>query len=122
MLDDVILPLRFTIDRFVVEPPLTLFDYADIAEIDANGVVFDYDEPDHDDAGLTRVWSRTTMHKLALFVQNAKDKATLVQAARYECRGVDGPLFGNPKSEIGPRASAAELGRAKPYGPNQSSL
>ena len=62
---------------------------------------------------LTRMWSHATMHKLALFVQNAREKATLVQAARYECRGVDGPLFGDPKPEIGPRASAAELGCAK---------
>lgn len=114
ILDDVILPLRFTIDRFVIEPPLTLSDYADIAEIDANGVVFDYGEPGHDDSGLARVWSRATMHKLALFVQNAKEKTTLVQATRYECRGIDGQLFGDPKPEIGPRASAAELGRAKP--------
>jgi hypothetical protein len=39
------------------------------------------------------------------------DEATLAQAERYECRGIDGALFGELLDEIGPRATAADLGR-----------
>ncbi|MEK9753189.1 MAG: hypothetical protein VW338_08275 [Rhodospirillaceae bacterium] len=111
VLDNAIIPLLFIIDKFVIEPPLGLGDYTNIATCNAHGVVYDMDEADHDQAGLKSVWARAAPRRLAIFVQNATDEATLAQAERYECRGIDGALFGELLDEIGPRVTATDLGR-----------
>ncbi len=113
-LDDAVVPLLITIDKFVIEPPARLEDYSDIGACDAQGVVLDMGPDEGPDGGegldLTKFWSRAVPRRLGIFVQNVRDEAVLPMAERYESRGLDGPVFGKLLPEIGPRTSRAELG------------
>ena len=111
-LDDVVIPILFTTNKFVIEPPMSLEDYTDIAACNAQGVVLDLRRDDQDFQDLTKVWSRAVPRRLSIFIQNAADPAVIPLAERYRCRGIDGPLYGELLTEIGPRLPAADL-RAK---------
>ena len=108
-LDDAVIPIMFTTSKFIVEPPMALEDYTDIAACNAQGVVLDMAVRKEDFSDLTNVWSRATPRRLSIFVQNVADAAVLPMAERYKCRGVDGPLFGELLPDIGPRIPGAEL-------------
>lgn len=108
-LDDVVVPLLITIDKFVLEPPADLDDYTDISSCNAQGVVLDLAPGEGADMDLTKVWSRAAPRRLGIFVQNVEDESVLPMAERYEGRGVDGPVFGKLLPEIGPRTSREDL-------------
>ncbi len=110
VLDDAVVPLLIAIDKFVIEPPAGLKDYSDIGACNAQGVVLDMDPDQGSGLDLTKFWSRATPRRLGMFVQNVDDEAVISMAARYEGRGVDGPVFGKLLPEIGPRTSRAGLG------------
>ena len=108
-LDDVVVPLLITIDKFVLEPPATLADYTDFTSCNAHGVVLDMAPGEGADMDLTKLWSRAAKCHLGIFVQNAEDEAAITMATRYESRGVDGPVFGKLLPEVGPRTSRGGL-------------
>lgn len=108
-LDDAVVPLLITLEKFVIEPPAALEDYSDIGACNAQGVVLDLDPDEGSGLDLTKFWSRAAPRRLGIFVQNACDETVLPMAERYEGRGVDGPVFGELLPEIGSRTTRAEL-------------
>lgn len=108
-LDDVVVPLLITIDKFVLEPPAELEDYTDISSCNAQGVVLDMAPGEGANMDLTKLWSRAAPRRLGIFVQNADNEDIIPMAERYEGRGVDGPVFGKLLHKIGPRASRGDL-------------
>jgi len=109
VLDDVVVPLLISIDKFVIEPPADLKDYADIGACNAQGVVLDMDPDEGSGLDLTTLWSRAAPRHLGIFAQNVTDEAVIPAMVRFEGRGVDGPVIGNLLPEIGPRTSRSNL-------------
>lgn len=104
-LDDVVIPLLVTIEKFVIEPPNDLDDYTDIAACNAQGVVLDMQQGDVSTADLTNLWARGAPRRLGLFVQNIDDQELIPVTERYECLGIDGPVVSGVSQEIGPRTT-----------------
>lgn len=109
VLDTVVVPLLVSIDKFVIEPPAGLKDYADIGACNAQGVVLDMDPDEGTGLDLTTLWSRAAPRHLGIFAQNVTDEAVISDLLRYEGRGVDGPILGKLLPEIGPRTSRGSL-------------
>jgi|GEM_PF-1677564 len=102
-LDDMLIPLLVTIDKFLIEPPDDLDDYTDVASCNAQGVVIDMHMEGRSEADLTTFWSRAAPRRLGMFVQNVDDKDLVPAVKRFECMGMDGAAFGDMSPEIGPR-------------------
>ncbi len=109
VLDDVVVPLLISIDKFVIEPPDGLKDYADIGACNAQGVVLDMDPDEGSGLDLTTLWTRAAPRHLGIFVQNVADEDVIPALVRFEGRGVDGPVLGKLLPEIGPRTTRGSL-------------
>lgn len=81
----------------------------DIGACNAQGVIFDMEEEGNDEGELTTFWSRAAPRRLPIFIQNAPDEDIVLMAERYECRGLDGTIYGADDSVIGPRTTRDAL-------------
>jgi len=108
-LDDVVIPLLITIDKFVIEPPASLTDYTDITACNAQGVVLDMEPGEGSGMDLAKFWSIAAPRRLGMFVQNISDEDAIGLTQRYEGRGMDGAVFGDLLPNIGPRTTRSEL-------------
>jgi len=108
-LDDIVIPFLVTIDKYVIEPPATLTDYTDINACNAQGVVLDLEPGEGSGLDMAKFWSLAAPRRLGMFIQNIHDEDATELAKRYECRGMDGPFFGNLWPKIGPRTLRSEL-------------
>ncbi|MBL4692760.1 MAG: hypothetical protein JKY92_05470 [Magnetovibrio sp.] len=102
-LDDIVIPLLITIDKFIIEPPATLSDYTDISGCNAQGVVLDMKPGEGSGLEFSKFWNVAKPRRLGIFVQNISDEHTADLTRRYEGQGIDGPIFGDLLAEIGPR-------------------
>jgi hypothetical protein len=108
-LDDVVIPFLISTDKFVIEPPTSLTDYTDISGCNAQGVVLDLEPGEGAKIDLAKFWSLAAPRRLGMFIQNVKDETDIDLAKRYECRGMDGPIFGELLAKIGPRTLRSAL-------------
>ncbi|PCI42312.1 MAG: hypothetical protein COB46_00805 [Rhodospirillaceae bacterium] len=108
-LDDIVIPLLITIDKFVIEPPASLEDYTVISACNAQGVVLDMEPGAGSGIALAKFWAAAAPRRLGMFVQNITDEDSIGLVQRYEGRGMDGQIFGDAMDNIGPRTSRSEL-------------
>lgn len=103
-LDDIVIPLLITIDKFLIEPPATMSDYTDISGCNAQGVVLDMQPGEGSELKLSKFWAVAAPRRLGIFVQNISDQDSIDSIKYYEGRGMDGPIFGSLLDAIGPRS------------------